>query len=329
MEPSSPPHDPPVAQSGTPARSRVVVGLDGSASDEGTLSYAFAAAARRGAALDAVTVLPTDLSWAATTFALDTPTEEDTRAEVARHTALLMEDVQRDLAPAATAAVPVRIRVLSGHPAAVLIGESEQADLLVVGRRGRSPVRSALLGSVALHCATHARCPVVVVHPGAAGPAASPRVVAGVDGSTCSGEALRLAVEEATRTGGDVEATIAYSSVDYGPDLYRAGLPSAAELLAGAEKTARRQVDQVTAELARAARTGGAPPTVRVAAVEGAAADVLVERSHDAALLVVGSHGHGRFRGLLLGSVALHCAIFATCPVMIVRSDPAAQRTGQ
>jgi nucleotide-binding universal stress UspA family protein len=30
---------------------------------------------------------------------------------------------------------------------------------------GRGAVRSALLGSVALHCVTHARCPVMVVHP--------------------------------------------------------------------------------------------------------------------------------------------------------------------
>jgi nucleotide-binding universal stress UspA family protein len=52
--------------------------------------------------------------------------------------------------------------------------------------------------------------------------------------------------------------------------------------------------------------------------VEGAARDVLVEEGRRAALLVVGSRGRGVLRGLLLGSVALHCAMHATCPVMVV-----------
>jgi len=63
---------------------------------------------------------------------------------------------------------------------------------------------------------------------------------------------------------------------------------------------------------------GGAVPTIRIRIVEGAAGEVLVNRAEGADLLAVGSHGRGAVRGILLGSVALHCAMHAPGPVMVV-----------
>jgi nucleotide-binding universal stress UspA family protein len=65
---------------------------------------------------------------------------------------------------------------------------------------------------------------------------------------------------------------------------------------------------------------------VRTRVVDKAPAEELVELSREASLLVVGSHGHGAIRGLLLGSVALHCALHAAAPVLVVRSRPTRAR---
>lgn len=51
----------------------------------------------------------------------------------------------------------------------------------------------------------------------------------------------------------------------------------------------------------------------------GGASRVLLDASEDAALLVVGSRGHGGFRRLLLGSVSHQCATHARSPIVVVR----------
>lgn len=59
--------------------------------------------------------------------------------------------------------VEIERRLVEGDPAEALENESRQADLVVVGSRGRSAIAAALLGSVTRHVVDHATCPVVVV----------------------------------------------------------------------------------------------------------------------------------------------------------------------
>jgi nucleotide-binding universal stress UspA family protein len=61
--------------------------------------------------------------------------------------------------------VTVEQRVVEGAPGAVLVDESQNADLLVVGSRGHGGFAQLLLGSVSQQCAQHAACPVVIVRP--------------------------------------------------------------------------------------------------------------------------------------------------------------------
>jgi nucleotide-binding universal stress UspA family protein len=59
--------------------------------------------------------------------------------------------------------VAIEPRVDQGSAAAVLVEESRDADLLVVGSRGHGGFAQLLLGSVSQQCAQHAFCPVVIV----------------------------------------------------------------------------------------------------------------------------------------------------------------------
>jgi nucleotide-binding universal stress UspA family protein len=61
--------------------------------------------------------------------------------------------------------VPAQVVALPGPPTKVLIEESDGANLLVVGHRGRGGFGSAVLGSVGMQCVLHATCPVTVVRP--------------------------------------------------------------------------------------------------------------------------------------------------------------------
>ena len=142
-----------------PAIGRIVVGTDGSPA---------AAAAVRWAQREAV-LWDAELVLA---HVWEYPYPVDVQRSVG--TAELMErDAQELLANAATGTdaqirVPdkLQVRLMRGAPAPALIDEAAGADLLVVGARGRGAIRSALLGSTSSYAIHHARCPVVIVHPG-------------------------------------------------------------------------------------------------------------------------------------------------------------------
>jgi nucleotide-binding universal stress UspA family protein len=81
------------------------------------------------------------------------------------------EVLTNSLAGVDTRGVAIRTRLVEGRPVTALIRESLDADMLVVGSRGRSGVAAVILGSVSTACVHHASCPVVVVPPPRAVPA--------------------------------------------------------------------------------------------------------------------------------------------------------------
>ena len=60
---------------------------------------------------------------------------------------------------------------------------------------------------------------------------------------------------------------------------------------------------------------------VSAESIEGGVVKTLVELSKSAALMVIGSRGHGKFADLILGSVSESCSAKSKCPVVIVHAS--------
>lgn len=137
----------------------------------------------------------------------------------------------------------------------------------------------------------------------------STRVVAGYDDSAESAAAVRWAAAEAARFGACLQVVHVWGF---------AGEPH------GGAGTSRLG-EQVMAAVQRIADAGAdiardTAPDVEVSALvrHGPVAEVLVDLSRDALLVVVGRRGSGQVAGGLLGSVAHAVLHLAHCPVVVV-----------
>lgn len=140
-------------------------------------------------------------------------------------------------------------------------------------------------------------------------------IAAGVDGSDDALAAVRVAATEARLRGARLRLVGAWQIP---PSVYSGAiLWPIDELRTALEGDARSAVDAAAADI----DTEGLE--IETVVREGAPAQVLVDQSKDATMLVVGSRGRGGFSGLLLGSVSSHCAHHAHCPVVIVRGGVA------
>lgn len=135
-------------------------------------------------------------------------------------------------------------------------------------------------------------------------------VVVGIDGSEGSLVALRVAADEARRRRTVLEVVVVWHPGVVGSlPVFGVGTPVDAQL----EELRRGLADTLADE-----GLSDGDPEVRQRVVNGHAAEVLVEASGEAALVVVGTRGHGGVAGRVLGSVSQQVVAHARCPVMVV-----------
>lgn len=142
---------------------RIVVGVDGSAHSQEALRWAIGQARLTGGPVDAV------ISWSLPVdFGIGGAGVLESYDWEGVATATVQETIARTVDPAD--ADRVSPRVVLGHPATVLLDAAVDAELLVVGSRGRGGFTGMLLGSTSQHVISRAPCPVVVVRVPEPGP---------------------------------------------------------------------------------------------------------------------------------------------------------------
>lgn len=306
------------------AQHGVVVGVDGSDQSICALLWAAREAERRAAPLYVVTAYTVPVFAASSMDAgyasVDEKVIRESAQSVLNDTLSYLDGISVDIRP----------RIETGDAAGVLLDLSEQAELVVVGSRGRGGFVGRLLGSVSSALPAHAKCPTAVIpvcsgarlgHPelgrktGRERPAAEvePVVVVGVDGSEQARMASLVAAEEARSRGLAVRVTCSVAPFNGS--------------LAWVPATIDREA--LHADLGRQLAAGrywlsSHFPDVDISAelVDGPPAEVLIEASATSELLVVGTRGRGGFAGMLMGSTSQGVLHHARGPVLVVPDKP-------
>lgn len=289
----------------------LVVGFDGSPVAEGAVRWAATAAARAGTELIVLHAADRIHYAQDETYGIwDPAAVQEASVELAERGARLARETEPDLG--------VRAQGSLLSPRHALDEAATHAQGVVVGTRGLGRIRSTLLGATAYGVTGHARCPVTVVPEGAPTPGPGPgaHVVVGVDGSAASERAADAAAVLARQW----EAELLVVSVWERPHTEPWGVsyegyatPEAASeaLLQRASARVEQVVDRLAQEHPEL--------TLRTAVPMGRPEETLLEAARGAGLLVLGSHGSGRWTSLVLGSTTRNILQLADLAVHIVR----------
>lgn len=196
----------------------------------------------------------------------------------------------------------------TSDPREALLEISQHAAMIVLGSRGRGPIKSLLLGSVSVAITRHAACPVVVLRPRNLGIVRS-GVLVGADGTPSSLPTLEFAYRQASLRG--LPLTVMHCFWDVRGANLGAGIVADDEPNLEGERL-------LLAESVSGMGEKFPDVNVRTELARGLPDDCLIKAADRMDMVVVGFHRQHRVPGMVYGSVASAVVEHASSIVAVV-----------
>lgn len=195
------------------------------------------------------------------------------------------------------------------------------ADLIVMGSRGQSALKGLFFGSVSNGVLAQSKRPLLIVRGGQAPAAEGLRVGIAIDGSKYGRAAVRYALKHLPLFGAEASFFLINVVSDYAgavmPDMAGMALPALSE-----EEVLELQREEFNEamEPLRPLFAKAAIKTKEICLVGNPGDEISAfARKRKLDIIIMGSHGYGRFKSAVMGSTATRIAASSNVPLLVIR----------
>lgn len=213
------------------------------------------------------------------------------------------------------------VRIDDCGPAVAKIAVDDNIDLITMGSRGLSPVKSFFLGSVSRSVLEHTTTPVLLVREKELPERENLRLLLAVDGSDYGESAAAFIADHPGLFGPNPTIDVIFVAPDYTKiALAEVDSVTPAPTLKFFEKENQLAWENAVTPVLATLRDAGFDAKA-VKRTGDAAEAIAAYAGEKADLIVMGSHGWGKFKSAVLGSTAAKVGAATELPILIIRSD--------
>lgn len=213
------------------------------------------------------------------------------------------------------------VRIDDCGPAVAKITVDDNIDLITMGSRGLSPVKSFFLGSVSRSVLEHTTTPVLLVREKELPERENLRLLLAVDGSDYGESAAAFIADHPGLFGPNPTIDVIFVAPDYTKiALAEVDSVTPAPTLKFFEKENQLAWENAVTPVLATLRDAGFDAKA-VKRTGDAAEAIAAYAGENADLIVMGSHGWGKFKSAVLGSTAAKVGAATELPILIIRSD--------
>ena len=213
------------------------------------------------------------------------------------------------------------VRIVDCGPAVAKIAVDDNIDLITMGSRGLSPVKSFFLGSVSRSVLEHTTTPVLLVREKELPERENLRLLLAVDGSDYGESAAAFIADHPGLFGPNPTIDVIFVAPDYTKmALAEVDSVTPAPTLKFFEKENQLAWENAVTPVLATLRDAGFDAKA-VKRTGDAAEAIAAYAGENADLIVMGSHGWGKFKSAVLGSTAAKVGAATELPILIIRTD--------